>query len=122
MNSQLRHSIVDTSALAATPCRSRRRRSLGRTATTRPGKEMSARTRAEARAGYLLIVPSLIGVVGFLLVPVVVVLVLSLLRWNLISPPEWVGLANYAEIFTSVRFANSMWVTLLFTLMSIPTA
>ena len=83
---------------------------------------MNPRRRAEARAGYLLIVPSLIGVVGFLLVPVLVVLVLSVLKWNLISAPEWVGLANYADIFSSVRFANSMWVTLLFTLMSIPTA
>lgn len=83
---------------------------------------MNPRRRAEARAGYLLIVPSLIGVVGFLLVPVLVVLVLSLLKWNLVSAPEWVGLANYADIFSSVRFANSMWVTLLFTLMSIPTA
>src|SRR5699024_2766050 len=86
------------------------------------GGDVNPRRRAEARAGYLLIVPSLIGVGGFLLVPVLVVLVLSVLKWNLISAPEWVGLANYADIFSSVRFANSMWVTLLFTLMSIPTA
>src|SRR5699024_10301253 len=86
------------------------------------GGDVNPRRRAEARAGYLLIVPSLIGVGGFLLVPVLVVLVLSVLKWNLISAPEWVGLANYADIFSSVRFANSMWVTLLFTLMSFPTA
>src|SRR5699024_5567726 len=86
------------------------------------GGDVNPRRRAEARAGYLLIVPSLIGGVGFLLGPVLVGLVRSVLTWTLISAPEWVGLANYADIFSSVRFANSMWVTLLFTLMSIPTA
>ncbi len=81
---------------------------------------MNTRRRAEARAGYLLIVPSLIGVVGFLLVPVVIVLALSFTKYDLLSPPEWFGLGNYAYLFSWDKFGNSLLVTALFTLLAIP--
>lgn len=83
---------------------------------------MNARQRAETRAGYLLLIPSFIGVGVFLLLPVVIVLALSLTRYDLISPPEWYGLQNYAYILGWERFRNSLWVTLLFTVMTIPAA
>jgi multiple sugar transport system permease protein len=83
---------------------------------------MNARQRVEARAGYLMLVPSFIGVGGFLLLPVVAVLALSLTRYNLLSAPEWVGLENFRYILTWDRFGNSLWVTALFTAMTIPTA
>lgn len=44
------------------------------------------------------VAPSLIGVVLFLLVPVVIVLVLSLFRWNFLQPPRWVGLGNFVTM------------------------
>ncbi|SEE83670.1 carbohydrate ABC transporter membrane protein 1, CUT1 family [Ruania alba] len=69
-----------------------------------------------------MLLPSFIGVGAFLLLPVLVVLGLSFMEWDLISPPEWVGLENYAYLLTSERFANSLWVTAVFTLLSIPTA
>jgi multiple sugar transport system permease protein len=81
---------------------------------------MNARQRVEARAGYLLLVPSFIGVGVFLLLPVVIVLGLSLTRYNLISSPQWYGLENYAYILGWERFRNSLLVTLLFTVMTIP--
>lgn len=83
---------------------------------------MNARARHEARAAYAMLTPSLIGVGLFLLLPVLGVIVLSFLSWDLISTPHWAGLANYAHLFTSGQFLNSMWVTVLFTVMSIPTA
>ena len=83
---------------------------------------MNARARHEARAAYALLTPSLIGVGLFLFVPVLGVIALSFLSWDLISTPHWAGLANYAHIFTSGRFLNSMWVTVAFTAMTIPTA
>lgn len=83
---------------------------------------MNARQRVEARAGYLMLVPSFIGVGGFLLLPVVAVVALSLTRYNLLSAPEWIGLENFRYILTWDRFGNSLWVTALFTAMTIPTA
>src|SRR5690625_3464598 len=67
-----------------------------------------------------MLVPSLIGVGVFLLVPVGLVLLISLSRWDLISEATWVGLDNYRHIFTSAAFGNSLVVTAAFVLMSIP--
>jgi len=83
---------------------------------------LSARQRAETRTAYLMLVPSLIGVGLFLLVPVGLVLLISLTRWDLISEASWVGLDNYRHIFTSPAFGNSLLVTGAFVLMSIPTS
>lgn len=83
---------------------------------------MNARARAEARAGYLLLLPSFIGVGVFLLLPVAIVLALSLTRYNLISAPTFIGLDNYAYLLGWSRFHNSLLVTGLFTLLTIPTA
>nr|WP_152818021.1 sugar ABC transporter permease [Pseudactinotalea sp. HY160] len=70
----------------------------------------------------MLLIPSLIGVVGFLLVPVVIVIGLSFTTYDLLSPPEWFGLGNYAYLLTWDKFGNSLLVTALFTLMAIPTS
>lgn len=82
---------------------------------------MNARQRHEAAASYALLVPSLVGVVGFLLVPVVIVLALSFTRYDLLSAPTWAGLDNFRYILTWPVFGNSLLVTALFTALAIPT-
>jgi len=81
---------------------------------------MNARQRAEARAGYLLLVPSFIGVGVFLLLPVLIVVALSLTQYDLLSAPTWYGLENFRYILGWDRFQNSLWVTAAFTAMTIP--
>ena len=49
-----------------------------------------ARTRSTA-LGYALLAPSLFGVVVFLLLPMLVVVWLSLHRWDLLGPVSYVG-------------------------------
>src|SRR5690606_30154255 len=71
---------------------------------------MNARQRAEARAGYLLLVPSFVGVGVFLLLPVLIVLALSFTRYNLLSAPQWAGLDNFVYLLGWERFRNSLWV------------
>lgn len=83
---------------------------------------MNARQRVEARTAYLMLVPSFIGVGVFLLLPVVLVVLISFTRWDLISDPTWLGLGNFRYILTSAAFGNSLLVTALFVLMAIPTA
>src|SRR5258707_7057381 len=51
-------------------------------------------------AGYLFILPSLIGFVVFLLTPILISLVLSFHSWDMITPPQYIGGANYLELFT----------------------
>ncbi|OKL54996.1 sugar ABC transporter permease [Bowdeniella nasicola] len=89
-------------------------------AKDRPGYRR-ARRRQTASA-YALLIPSFIGVGFFLVVPVILVVILSLFNWNLISPPTFVGLDHYVSLFSDTKLINSIWVTLTFVLMSIPTS
>ncbi|MFC7375041.1 carbohydrate ABC transporter permease [Brachybacterium sp. GCM10030267] len=70
--------------------------------------------------GWLLIAPSLIGVTAFLILPVVLAFVVSLFRWDLLGTRDFVGLQNYSTLLSSGALANSLIVTALFTLISVP--
>jgi len=74
----------------------------------------------DALAGYAFVGPSLIGVAGFLLAPVVVVIGISLYRWDLVSPARFLGLGNYRAILTEPTFGRSLLVTGLFVLLVVP--
>lgn len=71
-------------------------------------------------SAYALIGPSLVGVVAFLLAPVVIVAVVSLFRWNLMSSPKFVGLANYRRMAHDGSVWHSVLVTLMYVLFTIP--
>lgn len=77
--------------------------------------------RLEERAAYLFLLPWLIGVVIFLIGPIVASVVISLTNWNLVSEPQWVGLENYREmLFEDRKFWQSLRVTLYYTMLSVP--
>ncbi|MEJ8281606.1 carbohydrate ABC transporter permease [Pseudonocardia spirodelae] len=81
---------------------------------------VSPRRRAETRTAYLLLAPSLFGVVVFLLVPVLVVLGLGMFRWDLIGPRTFVGAENLLAVAADGRFARSLLVTAFFVVIVIP--
>lgn len=70
--------------------------------------------------GWLLIAPSLIGVTCFLILPVVLAFVVSLFRWDLLGTRTFLGLDNYASLLSDGALANSLLVTGVFTLISVP--
>jgi multiple sugar transport system permease protein len=70
--------------------------------------------------GYALLAPSLFGMVTFLLLPMLVVLWLSLQRWDLLGPIEYVGLANWRAVLTDATFGTSLAVTVLFIALVVP--
>lgn len=86
---------------------------------SRPSRSPALRRR-DAVTGYALLAPSLFGIACFLVFPVLVVLWLSFQSWDLIRPPRFVGLANYASVLTDPVFGNSLLVTLLFVVIVIP--
>ncbi|MBZ0301525.1 MAG: sugar ABC transporter permease, partial [Anaerolineae bacterium] len=49
---------------------------------------------------YLFLLPSLIGFAIFVLIPIITSLGLSFVDWDLLTPPEFVGLANYVQLLT----------------------
>lgn len=77
--------------------------------------------RREERTGFLFISPWIIGFILFWLAPMAISVVLSLMDWDLLSTPQWVGLGNYAELFFNDRtFWVSVVVTLKYIAMSVP--
>jgi multiple sugar transport system permease protein len=76
--------------------------------------------RARDWYAYLFVGPSLLGVVAFLLLPMVIVLVLSFFHWELLSDPTFAGLDNYVRLFGDAETWHSVWVTVLYVLLSIP--
>ncbi len=70
--------------------------------------------------GYALLAPSLFGVVCFLLLPMLVVVWLSVHRWDLLGPIHHVGLQNWRSVLTDSTFGNSLLVTLLFIAIVVP--
>jgi multiple sugar transport system permease protein len=53
--------------------------------------------------------------------PMVYSLYLSFTRYNLMSPPQWIGFGNYVRMFTAdPRFLASASVTLRYVAISVP--
>ncbi|MBD2892532.1 Melibiose/raffinose/stachyose import permease protein MelD [Actinomadura sp. RB99] len=101
---------------AGTPEEPARGRPAARGAGARPRRRLW-RTNWYA---YLFVAPSLFGVFAFLLLPLLIVLGLSLFHWELLSSPSFAGLANYRRLAGDGETWHSVWVTVLFVLLSIP--
>lgn len=79
-----------------------------------------SRAPRSAALGYALLTPSLFGVVAFLLLPMLVVVWLSLHRWDLLGPISYVGAENWRSVLTDPVFGNSLVVTVLFVAFVVP--
>jgi oligogalacturonide transport system permease protein len=72
-------------------------------------------------AGYLYILPWLIGLLIFQLYPFISSLYYSFTDYNMVSAPKWVGLDNYHKIFTEdPDFYQSLKVTGIYVLLAVP--
>ncbi|MBC8263807.1 MAG: sugar ABC transporter permease [Anaerolineales bacterium] len=70
---------------------------------------------------YLFLLPSFTGFLIFVALPVVAALALSFVRWNLLSPPTFVGAANYTQLLTQDPiFRKTLWNTAYFTVTIVP--
>jgi multiple sugar transport system permease protein len=63
---------------------------------------------------YVFILPTLIGLLFFRLIPITVSIAASFTSWDIYSPPKWVGFANYVEMFRSIEFWKVIQHTLTF--------
>ncbi|MFI7130014.1 carbohydrate ABC transporter permease [Nonomuraea sp. NPDC050153] len=78
------------------------------------------RRRGSGWHAYLFVGPSLLGVIAFLLLPMLIVLVLSLFDWELLSSPEFVGFDNYRRLAGDGQAWHSLGVTVAYVLLCIP--
>ncbi len=78
-------------------------------------------SQQEAVWAYLFISPWIIGFFVFTVGPMLASLYFSATEYNVIDPPEWVGLANYHRLFLNdPLFWHSLKVTLNYALMALP--
>lgn len=74
-------------------------------------------SKRETWTAYLFTVPSFVGFLCFVLIPVVWVIIISFQKYNLFTGESiWTGLKNYQNIFKDVRsvtaLKNTIWYTL----------
>ena len=72
-------------------------------------------------AGYLFLLPWLVGFFGLTLGPALASLYLSFTDYDLLTPPRWTGLANYRyAFFNDPRLGHALHVTFAYVLWSVP--
>jgi len=74
----------------------------------------------EARAFWLFILPWAIGFLAFTVGPIIASIYLSFTRYDIVSPPEFIGLRNFTELFADPLFYKSMGNTLYFVFLVVP--
>jgi multiple sugar transport system permease protein len=72
-------------------------------------------------AGYAFLTPWLIGFLLLAIGPILFSLFLSFTKYNVINPPQWIGLDNYAYMFgRDARFRKALQVTFTFVAFAVP--
>ena len=74
----------------------------------------------DAIAGYLFLLPWLLGFFGLTLVPMAASLYFSFTKYDMLTPAVPNGLGNYTSLFADERFINSIKVTFRYVLISVP--
>jgi multiple sugar transport system permease protein len=85
-----------------------------------PKTVWTQRTKADFRTGMLFLMPWLIGFFAFTLYPMVVSFYYSFTIYHSKRAPEWVGLENYAKLFTDDKFWISLNNTLYMVVIAVP--
>ena len=70
--------------------------------------------------GWLFASPWIIGFVLWTLGPMVASFILSFMKWDLVSSPRWVGLANLREMLHDSVLLQALRVTTLYAVLSVP--
>lgn len=95
--------------------------SLGARTAASPSKGFLARAWERNGAGYMFLLPWLIGFLGLTLGPTLASLYLSFTDYDLLTSPRWSGLKNYEyAFFHDRRLGNALSVTFTYVLWSVP--
>lgn len=70
--------------------------------------------------GYFFVLPSMLIIILFKLVPLIVGFVISFTDWNLLSSPAFVGFQNYARLFSDPNIGKIFGNTFYYSALSVP--
>ena len=96
--------------------------SIKRTRAKTPDEKRLQKKEAgrDNKAGYLFLLPWLIGLVVITIGPMLASLYLSFTDYNLIQAPVWTGVENYLRMLGDERLHNSLKVTFIYVFVSTP--
>jgi multiple sugar transport system permease protein len=87
----------------------------------RTRRKLSRMQRKEEWAGILFASPWLVGFLLFMAFPIFASLYMSFTSYDMITAPEWIGIANYEVLFTSDPiFWKSLWNTIYYVIFTVP--
>lgn len=69
---------------------------------------------------WMMLVPTLIGLVFGVFGSILATLALSFTRWDLLTAPKWIGLANYAALFSDPKLSKALVNTFKFSALYVP--
>jgi multiple sugar transport system permease protein len=70
--------------------------------------------------GYSYILPSFILICVFAIIPIFMNIYYSFTQYNILTPPQWIGLDNYKRMLTDPYITASLKNTMIFTLLTVP--
>ena len=76
--------------------------------------------RRRQRAGMLFVLPSVIFITLFFIIPLVLTLWISLNNWPLLGTSRFIGLGNYQHLVTDSVFLNALLFTTKYTILITP--
>jgi multiple sugar transport system permease protein len=77
------------------------------------------RKKDDTKLALLFIAPASVGLLVFLVWPLLTGLYYSFTEYTTLTPPQWVGLANYQALLTDPVFWNSLKVTIWYVVLNI---
>jgi multiple sugar transport system permease protein len=86
----------------------------------RSGRLRLKRSQQEGLVGYAFLLPDLIGLTAFVIIPIIVGAYYRLHDWDGLSSPTYVGLDNYRELAQDPNFMSSLRLTAIYVLAFVP--
>ena len=81
---------------------------------------LSPLQRREALNGYIAILPWLLGFIIFVAGPMIYSLGLMFTKWDLLTPPSWIGFANFQKLALDPIFFAALGNTVFYTALAVP--
>lgn len=77
-------------------------------------------TNRQAFWAWVFLTPGLLYFSVFLILPLLASIYISFTDWDVLTPPKWIGIANYAELLQNPTIQRSIFNTLYYAVVTIP--
>ena len=85
-------------------------------------KHMGRVHRRESLAAYLMLLPDVLGLIVFVVLPILFAIYVSLNNWSGLDQMKFIGLENYITLCSDSKFKHTIWVTLEYVVIYVPLA